>query len=90
MAATSLVGAYALVRVATVASNARRTGMDARDLLLLPVADIIAMALYAGGLFGGEVQWGASRLRVRPGGKIDPITGPELPVSPDVTRSSEA
>jgi len=75
MAAFSWLGAYALVRVASVAVNARRTGLAARDLFILPVADAIAMGLYVGGLFGNSVQWGGSRLRVRNDGTVLPIGG---------------
>jgi ceramide glucosyltransferase len=73
MTASFCLGAYALVRVAGVAVNARRTGLGAGDLLLLPLADAIAVALYFGGLLGNSVQWGRTRLEVRSDGTVRPI-----------------
>jgi ceramide glucosyltransferase len=74
--AAALVGTWALVRIGSVALNARRTGLSARDLCLLPVADGIAMGLYAGGLFARSVRWNGARLRVRAGGSIRPVAAP--------------
>ena len=57
--------------------NAGRTGFRARDLLLLPAADLLSLALYAGGLCGSTVRWGTSRLRVGRGGAILPPGAPD-------------
>lgn len=64
------LAAYALVRLGGVATNARRTGLRKRDLLLLPVVDSLAMALYVGGIAGRTVQWGDERFRIGPDGSI--------------------
>ena len=72
-AAFSWIAAWALVRAGSAAANARRTGLDACDLLLLPAADAVAMALYVGGLLGRSVRWGSNRLRVRPDGTMQAI-----------------
>jgi ceramide glucosyltransferase len=76
VSAASWLVAYALIRVASVAANARLTGLTTGDWLLLPVADTIAIALYFGGLFGRSVRWGRTRLQVRPDGKVRPIVEP--------------
>ena len=80
LAAASCLVAYALVRLAGVAANARRTGLTPRDLLLLPVADTISLALNVGGLFARSVSWGGTRLQVRSDGTVralveTPLTG---------------
>ena len=73
LAATSWLAAYTLVRCAGAAANARRTGLTPGDLLLLPVADAIALALYVSGLFARSVSWGGTRLQVRPDGTVRPL-----------------
>lgn len=69
-ASAGALAAWLLVRTGTVLLNARRTGCGASHLVLLPVADLISLALFVGGLSGRTVQWGESRLRVGAGGTI--------------------
>ena len=69
-AAAGALAAWALARVCTVLLNARSTGTGALDVLLLPIADLLSLILYVGGLCGRTVRWGASRLRVGPVGAI--------------------
>lgn len=64
--------AWAIARAGTVALNARRTGVTARDLCLLPLADLLSLVLFAGSFLGRTVRWGDARLRVRRGGFIQP------------------
>jgi len=74
--AAGVLALWALVRTGSVLLNARRTGCGARDVLLLPVADLLALALYVGGHCGRSVRWGESRFRVGRAGAIvvsDPL-----------------
>lgn len=74
--AAGVLALWALVRTGSVLLNARRTGCGARDVLLLPVADLLALALYVGGHCGRSVRWGESRFQVGRAGAIvasDPL-----------------
>jgi ceramide glucosyltransferase len=68
--AAGALALWALVRTGSVLLNARRTGCGALDLLLLPVADLLALGLFVGGHCGRTVHWGESRLRVGRSGAI--------------------
>lgn len=83
-AAAGALALWALVRTSTVLLNARRTGCGARDLLLLPVADLLALALFVGGHCGRTVRWGESRLRVGRSGAI--VSSDALPETAPLRR----
>ncbi len=67
--------AWAIARGGTVGLNARRTGVTALDLVLLPLADLLSLALFVTSFLGRTVRWGDSRLRVGQGGFIQPAAG---------------
>ncbi|MGH9868474.1 MAG: glycosyltransferase [Candidatus Polarisedimenticolia bacterium] len=69
-AAAVPLAAWGLARLSGVLLNARRTGCGLHDLLLIPLADVLSLALHAGGFCGRTVRWGEARLRIRPGGAI--------------------
>jgi len=61
---------WLLVRTGGVFILRRQLKLKPRDLLLLPAADLLALALYFGGFMGRTVHWGGARLSISRKGRI--------------------
>lgn len=62
---------WGLVRVGGTALNARTLGLSVRDVAILPLVDLLALALYLGGLLGRSIEWGGARFVVRRDGTLE-------------------
>ena len=69
----AVLAAWGLIRIGGAAVHARALGLSARDLALLPLADLVAVALYVGSLAGRSVEWGGGRFRIRRDGSMAPL-----------------
>jgi len=72
-AGLGILAGYTALRLASIALNAERTGLSARDLALVPLADAISTAIYVAGIFGRTVRWGRTPLVLRPDGSVRPL-----------------
>lgn len=80
-AAAALAGALGL-RLLVGGAILRAMGLSCllRLLALLPLRDLLTAAVWAVSLLGREVVWRGRRLRVAPGGLLEPLpTRPALP-----------
>ncbi len=69
-AALALLGVAGLARLGLAVAVLRRFGGDPRLLALLPVRDLLSCAVWAAGLFGGEVAWQGRYYRVGRDGSL--------------------
>lgn len=69
-----LAALAAALRIAAAVMSARTVGSVAvaRDLWLVPFADIAAFTVWVCSYFGNEVKWAGRRMRIGPGGRIKP------------------
>jgi ceramide glucosyltransferase len=77
---------WLLVRIGGVSILSRRLKLAPRDLPLLPVADLLAFALYFCGFMGRTVHWSGERMLIARKGIIRPRNGKALLTAPVIRQ----
>jgi ceramide glucosyltransferase len=67
------LGAMAVRLVAAAAGMAALRDVQPVRLLLVPIRDLLGLAVWAAGVAGDEVEWRGIRFKLLPDGRIEPI-----------------